>query len=361
VAKIVYGVAGEGSGHSSRAREIGSYLVTAGHQVKMVSYDRGYRNLSDTFDVFETEGLHIFSADNKVSVVRTFVDNFSRAHRGHQRFRELKKKLFQDFAPDCVITDFEPMTAYLANYYDIPLITIDNQHRIRYLHHHLPTSMKADSLVIENIIRAIVPRPDISLVTTFYYGRVKNDRTFLFPPILRRQLTSQKISNEEHVLVYLTSGFETFVKYLAKFTRERFLLYGYNRDEEIGPITYKPFSKEGFLKDLATCKAVMATAGFTLITESLYLRKPFLAMPMKGQFEQELNGYMLEKLSYGHNAKRISSKSIAAFLYHIPDFEKQLQMYRAEDNTAITNKLDVLFADGCRLAKEFHEKRWKKL
>jgi uncharacterized protein Usg len=81
---------------------------------------------------------------------------------------------------------------------------------------------------------------------------------------------------------------------------------------------------------------------------------------MKGQFEQELNGYMLEKLSYGLNAKRISSKSIAAFLYHIPDFEKQLQMYRAEDNTAITNKLDELLADGCRLVREFHEKRRRK-
>jgi uncharacterized protein (TIGR00661 family) len=360
VAKIVYGVAGEGSGHSSRAREIGTYLVNTGHQVKMVSYDRGYRNLSDSFDVFETEGLHISSADNKVSVVRTFVDNFSRAHKGKQRFRALKKKLFKDFAPNCVITDFEPMTAYLANHYGIPLITIDNQHRIRYLHHHLPKSMKTDNLVTENIIRAIVPRPDISLVTTFYDGKVKNNRTFLFPPILRSQLTSQKSSNDGHVVVYLTSGFESFVKYLAKFTRERFLVYGYNRDEKIGPITYKPFSKEGFLEDLATCKAVMATAGFTLITESLFLRKPYLAMPMKGQFEQELNGYMLEKLSYGLNAKRTSSKTIAEFLYYIPDFEKQLQTYRAEDNTAINNKLDALLSDGCRLAKEFHEKRRKK-
>jgi uncharacterized protein (TIGR00661 family) len=360
VAKIVYGVAGEGSGHSSRAREIGSYLVSKGHQVKMVSYDRGYRNLSDTFDVFETEGLHISSADNKVSVVKTFVDNFSRAHKGTQRFRELKKTLFKDFVPDCVITDFEPMTAYLANHYDIPLITIDNQHRIRYLHHHLPKSMKADYLVTENIIRAIVPRPDISLVTAFYDGKVKNDRTFLFPPILRDQLTSQKSSNEGHIMVYLTSGFESFVTYLAKFKRERFLVYGYNRDEKIGPIIYKPFSKEGFLRNLGSCKAVMATAGFTLITESLYLRKPYLAMPMKGQFEQELNGYMLEKLSYGLNARRTSSKTIAEFLYHIPDFEKQLQMYRVEDNTAITNKLDVLLSDGCRLAREFHEKRQKK-
>ena len=53
MARIVYGVSGEGSGHSSRAREMLTHLVSAGHQVKVVSYDRGYRNLKDDFDVFE--------------------------------------------------------------------------------------------------------------------------------------------------------------------------------------------------------------------------------------------------------------------------------------------------------------------
>ncbi len=56
MARIIYGVAGEGSGHSSRSREIIAYLQSRGHTVKVVSYDRGYRNLCDKFDVFETEG-----------------------------------------------------------------------------------------------------------------------------------------------------------------------------------------------------------------------------------------------------------------------------------------------------------------
>ena len=43
-----------------------------------------------------------------------------------------------------VITDFEPMTAYLAYTNDLPLITIDNQHRMRYMQydgpaHRIPT------------------------------------------------------------------------------------------------------------------------------------------------------------------------------------------------------------------------------
>ena len=41
MARIVYGVSGEGSGHSSRAREMAGHLVQRGHEVRMASYDRG--------------------------------------------------------------------------------------------------------------------------------------------------------------------------------------------------------------------------------------------------------------------------------------------------------------------------------
>lgn len=360
MAKVVYGVAGEGSGHSSRAREMASHLVGAGHQVKIVSYDRGFRNLEDDFDVFETEGLHIASADNKVSVVKTFTSNLKRAHKGHRKLQLLKKELFKGFRPDCVVTDFEPMTAYLANHYDIPLITIDNQHRIRYMRYALPTRMKADQLVTENIIRAMAPRPDVSLVTTFYFGELKNERTFLFPPILRREVIARRPRRRNHVLVYLTSGFDTVLEKLKAFGREQFLVYGYDRCGTDANLTYKPFSKDGFLDDLASCKAVMATAGFTLITESLYLRKPFMAMPMKGQFEQELNGYLLEKLGYGMNIRKTTEPAITSFLYHVPDFRARLRSYRTDDNRAIKAKLDELLADDCALAREFHRRRTRR-
>ena len=45
MAKIVYGVSGEESGHSSRAREMIKHLKQLGHTVKLVSYDRGHNNL----------------------------------------------------------------------------------------------------------------------------------------------------------------------------------------------------------------------------------------------------------------------------------------------------------------------------
>jgi uncharacterized protein (TIGR00661 family) len=355
--KIVYGVAGQGSGHSSRAREMATHLREQGHQVRLVSYDRGYENLKDDFNVFHAEGLCIASVDNKVSVVKTFTENLKRLPKGHQKLQELKQQLFREFSPDCVVTDFEPLTAYLASHYNLPLVTIDNQHRMRYMKYKYPRGMKVDRGVTKSIIRAMVPRPDVSLVTTFFFGKLKNEHTFLFPPILRREVLQRSPSDGRHVLVYVTSGFESLLDTLRQFTRETFRVYGYDRDERQGVLTFRPFSTDGFLDDLASARGVIATAGFTLMSEALFLRKPYLALPMKGQFEQQLNAFQLQQLGYGKSLEEPSVEAIGDFFYRIPDYESRLREYDPGDNSAIKQKLDELLADDCALARKFHARR----
>jgi uncharacterized protein (TIGR00661 family) len=355
--RIVYGVSGEGSGHSSRSREIISYLEQKEHTVKVVSYDRGYKNLRDTFDVFKTEGLHISSEDNRVSRLKTLKENLQKLPEGHKSLRALRREVFKAFVPHCVFTDFEPMTAYLATHYDLPLISVDNQHRLRYMRYPCPKRLKADKVMTKNIIRAMVPRPDVSLVTTFYAGVPKNDHTFLFPPILRRDVLDLHPKNGEHILVYLTGSFDTFLKHISKFNREHFIVYGYDRDTVEGNLQFKPFSKTGFLEDLASCKAVMATAGFTLLTEALHLKKPYLAMPMRGQFEQEINAFFLDRLDYGKGLLNPTRQAIGDFLYHVPDYSNRLESYETRGNSKIHEKIDELLADGCEQAIAFHKKR----
>ena len=194
-------------------------------------------------------------------------------------------------------------------------------------------------------------------MTTFYYGDSKNNRTLFFPPILRREVLSLQPHSADHIVVYLTSGFESFLNILKSFPREKFLVYGYDRQEKRGNAVYKSFSRAGFLEDLAACKAVIATAGFTLMTEAFYLRKPYLALPMRGQFEQELNAYWLAKLKYGMNLRRIRSEAIGNFLYRVPDFKEQLSQYRAADNRAIKDKLGELLDNNCALALDYHRRR----
>lgn len=357
MARIVYGLSGEGSGHSSRSQQMARHLVAQGHELKMTSYARGYQNLKDEFDMLEIEGLTIANEDNKVSKSKTFTDNLKKLSSGWKTFEMLKKKLFEDFNPDVVITDFEPMTAYLATARNLPLITIDNQHRMRYMKYDGPSQLDTDRRIAEGVIRAMIPRPDVSLVITFYEAPATNRRTFLFPPILRNEVLVAKPTNGEHILVYLSFGFDSFIDQLKQFPRETFRIYGYDQDSQEGNLHYQPFSKEGFLNDLASSKAVMATAGFTLMSETLWLKKPQLALPMDGQFEQQLNGHCLEKMGLGKNASTFDDETVGNFLYRIPEYQTALEKHQARDNSEILAKLDELLADNCASARDFHENR----
>lgn len=361
--RVLYGFSGEGSGHSSRAREMMRRLQERGHEVVGASYDRGYANLRGDFDLVEIEGLSIASADNQVSVVRTFLENAAKLPGGMDGLRRLREAR-RALAPEVVITDFEPMCAYLAQHDDLPLVTLDNQHRMRYLRYPIPPGLRKDALVTEAVIRAMVPRPDVSLVTTFWFGKPTNDRTFLFPPILRREVLAATSSDpaaaprgDAHVLVYFTRGFDAFLDHLRACPRERFVVYGTGREGTEGNLEHRSPSRDGFLEALAGAKAVIATAGFTLLTEALHLGRPVLALPMAGQFEQELNAHLLADAGYGKNGRGGGAELVGDFLYRLPEYRARLAEYPRADNGAIAAKLEEIVADGGREARAWHERR----
>lgn len=354
--KIMYGYSGEGSGHSTRAREMARALIAEGHDVRLTSYDRGYRNLADEFDVFEIEGLTISSEDNRVSVLKTIVENLKRLPAGNRSLWKLRDEL-ETFQPEVIITDFEPMTAYLAEHFEIPLITLDNQHRMRYVEYQVPPDGDAEAALIRNVIRVVVPWPSVSLITAFAPGKLTNDRSFLFPPLVSSDVRNLTPANDGHILVYLTSGFESLLPILKTYPRERFLVYGYDRNEVDENLSFQKASRGGFIDHLASCKAVIATAGFTLISEALYLGKPYLALPMSGQFEQELNAFQLSQLGYGAAMNELSATAIGDFLYREPDYLERLAGFDRDPSLGIRAKLLELVADGAKLAAEYKRLR----
>lgn len=356
--RIIYAVSGEGSGHSSRAKEMARHLIARGHSLHLISYDRGYRTLSKHFLCTEISGLRIVSVDNKVSVVSTLLHNI-RGLPALIRSIKTLRCLLDSFQPDCIITDFEPMSAWLASIRKIPLISLDNQHRMRYMHYEAPQPLRRDQWVTEQIIRMMIPQPDAVLATTFFQGAVKNARTFLFPPILRKELGELCPTRGDYHLVYTTSAYDSLLEVLRLFPTQPFIVYGYNRNAIEGNLQFKEFSDQGFLNDLAQCEAVIATAGFTLMSEAMYLQKPYLAFPMRGQFEQQLNGLCLEQLGYGLNAEQADKLTLQNFFERIPEYRAALQHYAdgfsnnpaAAQNSAICLKLDELLEQDGALLK----------
>ena len=65
MANILYGVNGEGAGHSTRAKEVLTHLVSQGHNVHVASFDRGLQNLKDGFNLTEIYGFRFAYVNNR--------------------------------------------------------------------------------------------------------------------------------------------------------------------------------------------------------------------------------------------------------------------------------------------------------
>src|SRR5260370_8369751 len=105
MAKILYGVNGEGSGHSTRAKEVISHLQAKGHTVRIVSFDRGLRNLSESFEVTEIFGLRIAYVNNRMRYRSTLAKNLITAPRSARSMARLTT-LPNDCHIDLLITHF---------------------------------------------------------------------------------------------------------------------------------------------------------------------------------------------------------------------------------------------------------------
>ena len=52
-----------------------------------------------------------------------------------------------------------------------------------------------------------------------------------------------------------------------------------------------------------------------------------------------------------------NAEGVGNFLYRVPDFKKNLDDYRAVDNSAIKDKLGELLVNNCLMAKEYHRRK----
>jgi uncharacterized protein (TIGR00661 family) len=342
MANILYGVNGEGAGHSTRAKEVITHLQRAGHRVHVASFDRGLQNLSKDFEVTEIFGWRLAYVNNQVRYRRTIARNLLAAPKAARSASRLKN-LAQEWNIQVVVTDFEPLTCHVGHKLGVPVISIDNQHCLTNARVSYPKEYRRDAAATKMVVRFMVPRAAAYLVTSFFSAELTKPKTFLFPPILREAVLQAKPREEDYVLVYVTSPAPELARLLST-VRCRLVAYGFGREGQEGNIFFKKPSLDGFLKDLIAARAVVANAGFSLVTEALHLGKPYLAVPVEHQFEQLFNAYWLEKAGYGAYWDELNKERVESFLFNLPVFKENLAHYAREGNGKLLAKLDELIA-----------------
>jgi uncharacterized protein (TIGR00661 family) len=357
--RILYGVVGEGMGHAIRSRVVLDELVK-NHEVQVVVSGRAHdylakraaelsqpEGIADPLHVKRIWGLTIVTEDNEVRNFRTLLQNLKGATLGG--WPQNVKAYFdlaESFKPEVVISDFESWSTLYGVTHALPVISVDNMQIINRCRHDrsIIRGHEGAFAIAKGIVRVKVPAAYHYLVTTFFRPPVRKPRTTLHPPILRPEILGAKSEDGDHLLVYQTNTTNLQLPEMLRRTGLECRIYGFKRDlkedERDGNLVFRPFSEQGFVDDLRTARGVVASAGFTLMGEAVYLRKPMLAEPVAKQFEQILNARYLEQYGYGACAETIDAAALDAFLRDLPRHRERLAEYSQDGNRDLLGKLE---------------------
>lgn len=351
--RILYGVVGEGMGHATRSKVVCEHLVEAGHDVCIVVSGRAHGFLAKTFrQVVEIRGLTIRYVDNRMDRDGTLARNLVAAPAMLASNVDAYFRKVAPFKPQAVISDFDSFAYVFGKRHGLPVLSIDNQQIISRckLGKFAKKGARTDYQMTKAFVRAKLPACDDYVVTTFFFPPVRpkfQKTTTLVPPILRKNVLAAKARARagEHVLVYQTSTSDTaLLDELNRVKDARFVVYGLRKNARVGNCTLKDFSEDGFVEDLATCRAVVANGGLSLLGEAIYLGKPVFSVPVANQYEQVLNARYLEELGWGLGAEAIDATVLGLFLGETGKYAKRVARHEQDDNRMLFERVDEVLA-----------------
>ncbi|MCK5282601.1 MAG: alpha/beta fold hydrolase [Nanoarchaeota archaeon] len=337
---IFYSVGGEGMGHATRSEVVIRHLLLQGHNLIIFSYERAFDYLKESFkteknilELVKITGINFVHEKNKFELGKTIIKESKKIHG------LLIKNLFifldriLKYKPSLIITDFEPLSGNIARLLKIPLICIDNISFITKCQIDNKFKNSIDWKFNEQIIKNF--DGNCNFITTVFDAPLKEkykNKTYLVGPIIRECFNNAEEKEKNFVLVYQTSKSNNKLSGILKQSDEKYIVYGFNKDCIDKNLTFKKQSRDGFARDLISCKAIITNGGFTLISEAVILKKPIYSIPIKRQIEQEMNGYYIAKSGFGTCSKEINKGDLNEFLDNLGEYRKNLSRLRYNKN-----------------------------
>ncbi len=307
--KILYGIQGTGNGHISRAREMAKCFANRNVDVDYVFSGRAAEQYFDMepFGDFRTfQGLTFASKNGRLSYTRTALSN------NILRFG-LEVRSIHTAAYDFILTDFEPITAWAGKLKGCKVIGLGHQYAFG---HPIP---RAGDNFISNLTMRLFAPAQIKLGLHW-----DNFGAPILPPIIDTTLT-HRFSCQTHtidrtkadnIIVYLPFENQDYIQQqLSCIEDQKFIIYSPDlEDQEIGNLSLRKTSHDGFKKDLCSSYAVISNSGFELISECLQLGLSILTKPQFAQTEQMSNAAALKQLGYAETTEKIDTQTVRKWL-----------------------------------------------
>jgi uncharacterized protein (TIGR00661 family) len=343
--RIAYGVMGYGRGHAMRSGAVLPSLM-AEHEVTVFAGGDAYDVLAPLFPTVRIPTIgYVYNERGGHSLQRTLSRNF--APMSDLLFggagSAMVEKEFRERGIDLVISDSEAWTHRAAQKLKIPRISYDHVGIIAYCKPHFPPDLRVVGLRDAIGYRALMGIPERILISSFYPAEPAYPNASIVGPMLRPEVLKAKAQEGEFLLAYFNKGEHQYLPHIDRALRlldMPVVVYGtpYRGLEE--NLDFRAPSNEGFLRDLAGCKAVLSTAGNQLIGEAIHFNKPILAVPEEA-FEQRLNAYMIERMGVGMGGDRhrLTPSDIDRFLGNYDYYRSNMRDHARDGRAEATEIL----------------------
>jgi uncharacterized protein (TIGR00661 family) len=305
--RILYGVHGYGLGHATRAACVIPRLA-ARHQLVLVAGGDARATLETVLPVFPIPSLGYVYQGARVSPLETLRRNapgFLDGLLGGET-RQLVEALMGAFKPDLVISDAEIFTHRAAARLGIPRIGFDHFGVMAHARPEVPRGRQLHLACAATTYRLMMGQPDRAIVSSFYEAPARRPGVAFVPTLVRPEVLAATPSRGDHLLVYLNRARHQLTERLERELQALgvpTILYGQSREGTDGLITYRTVDRRRFVDDLASCRAVLSTAGNQLVGEAMHLGKAMLVAP-EDSTEQHINAMAVERLGIGRWAPR---------------------------------------------------------
>jgi uncharacterized protein (TIGR00661 family) len=308
MARIHYGLAGEGRGHAVRARTL---LEELQHRHRFVVHAPGdaYEFLAPLYvghpriDVRCVPGLRwSYGKNRRVALVRSALLSVDYLMRLEGFVAALTRTL-QDERSDLVITDFEPALSRAAIRARVPLVAIDHQAFLTTSDFEdLPMGLRRHAAFMGAFVERWAPEPTKRVVSSFYRPKLRagvGGNVQQTGVLLRAAIRRAAPERAGFLVAYLRPGVPERVLDVLRRAPLEVRLYGRGAGRREGSLVRCRIDEARFLADLVACDGLVSTAGNQLIGEALFLGKPVLAAPELGNREQEINAWFLGRTPGG--------------------------------------------------------------
>ncbi len=300
---VFYGLCGEGFGHYSRCVFLVPHLLRAGYDVHLFAGRRAAEMVERRFPDLGCQRIGLFHRfsfqNNSLGLLKTGV------HSGGMFlqwpfsclaswWRMLRRR------PVAVISDYEPVLAWTAQGFGIPLLAMDHQQ----VTSECVFDPRATSKIASRLMRLCnlltYPRPNLRIISSFFPAelkKMKSDR-FVVGPLLREEVLKRQATEGDHIVVYQTTDSLGWLQSILDKLPGPKRVYG-TQIPDGKDVKCHGFDPESFLDDLASCRFALLNGGHTAISEAIHFGKPVICLPPHNHAEQELNARQLAEMGFG--------------------------------------------------------------